>query len=134
MTHFLFLFFKTVLFILHKNSSSLFLLSSHSPQLPTSFPHTLFRENKASHVESTKPITRLEAGKRSSTLYLGWARYTFIVHGHQKGSSFTRVKYLFHWQWPNKLPMSHNCHPHSEDLIQTYVCSLDVSLESVTTN
>lgn len=70
-------------------------------------PHPLLIECETSYGESTRSVSSLEAGPRSSSLYLGWAMYPTIGTELQTASSGTRDKYWFHDLWP------HNCPSHT---------------------
>lgn len=101
--------FLVPLFLLKKNFFILFYLLFSVPlppllllslNFPYSTPNLFLRESETSHLESTKAVITLDAGPRTSSLYLGWARCPFIVNVLQKANLCTRGKYRIHHWWP----------------------------------
>lgn len=89
--------------------------------LPATSPypttHLLLREREASHVESAKSVTSIEARPRRSPPVSKRASYPSIENRHQRANSCIRVKAWTHSQWSHKQSKPHIRHPHSEGLV-----------------
>ena len=118
-----------LLLFLHTNSSSLFIFSSHSSPSIYYTSHLCLREVKA-YPGKSYPFLRQNQSP-SPTPCLGWARYFYIENGLYKVSSWIGFRSCPTASNPYIMPKPHHCHLYSGDLVQSYVGSPDVSLESV---
>lgn len=98
----------------------------YSPPLPLPFPTSIL--SNPFHSERKRPPMgsgqslehQIEAGSSPSLLHQG-----------SSCTSCTRNRSWPHCQGPIRQTNLHNCHPHTEGLVQFHACSIAVCLESI---